>query len=239
MAFEDLPKNHFGAILADPPWHFDVWTEGSARNASAKYKTMTATDIAALPVLDLAANDCALFLWIVWPRLAESLNVISQWGFTYKTCAICWVKADVTQIDMFNDDYPVEIGMGYWTRANSEVCLLATRGKPKRVNADVRQAIVAPRREHSRKPDGVHERIERLVSGPYLELFARQKRKGWTVWGNEIEKFAPADDWDAMWSKPFHKPEYITGNGSLSRRIETLYNLQTIEKAIESDNKSA
>src|SRR4029077_4776914 len=84
-----------------------------------------------------------------------------------------------------------EMRLGYWTRSNSEGCLLATRGKPKRQNADVRQAIIAPRREHSRKPDGIHERIERLVAGPYLELFARQRRPGWDAWGNEVDKFAP------------------------------------------------
>jgi N6-adenosine-specific RNA methylase IME4 len=84
------------------------------------------------------------------------------------------------------------MGLGYWTRANSEVCLLATRGKPKRLNADVRQAIVEPRRQHSRKPDCVPGRIERLVAGPYLELFARTKRPGWTVWGNQTDKFEAA-----------------------------------------------
>jgi N6-adenosine-specific RNA methylase IME4 len=207
--FAELPKGHFGAILADPPWHFDVWAEGSARNASAKYKTMTADEIAAMPVADLAAPDCALFMWMVWPRLHEAVKVIESWGFTYKTCAFNWIKANTSQIDMFREDADVFAGMGYWTRANSEACLLATRGKPKRLNADVRQGIIAPRREHSRKPDGVHERVERLVGGPYLELFARQKRAGWTVWGNQTDKFAAVDPaqarWDAMWSEPFYK----------------------------------
>ena len=82
-----------------------------------------------------------------------------------------------------------QVGLGYWTRANSEVCLLATKGKPKRLNADVRQAILEPRREHSRKPDCTYQRIERLVAGPYLELFARTQRPGWTAWGNEVGKF--------------------------------------------------
>jgi N6-adenosine-specific RNA methylase IME4 len=86
--------------------------------------------------------------------------------------------------------------MGYWTRANTEPCLLATRGRPKRLNADVRQAIIEPRREHSRKPDGIHKRIERLVAGPYLELFARQQRPGWDVWGNEVDKFAQPDNYN-------------------------------------------
>ena len=90
---------------------------------------------------------------------------------------------------MFRDDTDALMGMGYWTRANTEPCLLATRGKPKRLNADVRQGIIEPRRQHSRKPDCVHGRIERLVAGPYVELFARQSRPGWDVWGNEVGKF--------------------------------------------------
>jgi N6-adenosine-specific RNA methylase IME4 len=99
------------------------------------------------------------------------------------------MKAHAGQIDMFRDDLDASVGMGYWTRANSEACLLATRGKPKRLNADVRQGIIAPRREHSRKPDGIHARIERLVAGPYCELFARERRPGWDAWGNEVDKF--------------------------------------------------
>lgn len=190
--FDNLERGKYGAILADPPWHFDVWAEGSNRNASAKYDTMTAADIAAMPVGELAAPDCALFMWMVWPRLNEGIEVIRSWGFTYKTCAFNWIKADTSQIDMFRDDADVFAGMGYWTRANSEACLLATRGKPKRLNADVRQGIIAPRREHSRKPDGVHKKIERLVAGPYVELFARQRRPNWDVWGNQTDKFTEA-----------------------------------------------
>ena len=184
-----LPQGKFGAILADPPWHFDVWAEGSARNASSKYQTMQMDEIAALPVSQLTAEDCALFIWVTWPKLIESLKIIEAWGFAYKTCGFCWIKADARQQEMFRDDVEPFVGMGYWTRANSEACLLATRGKPKRLNADVRQGIIEPRREHSRKPSVVYERIERLVAGPYLELFARQERPGWTAWGNETKKF--------------------------------------------------
>lgn len=101
---------------------------------------------------------------------------------TYKTCAFSWLKTSL------EDGRPI-IGTGYWTRANTEVCLLATRGRPARLHADVHQAIVSPRREHSRKPDQIHDRIERLVGGPYCELFARQSRKGWKCWGNQIDKF--------------------------------------------------
>ena len=190
MSLANLPQGHFGAIYADPPWHFDVWAEGSNRNAASKYTTMDAKGIAALPVGELASPDCALFMWIVWPRLYESLEVMEGWGFSYKTCAFSWIKADGRQVSFIADETPVQVGLGYWTRANSEVCLLATRGKPKRLNADVRQAIIEPRRQHSRKPDCVPSRIERLVAGPYLELFARTSRPGWTVWGNQTDKFA-------------------------------------------------
>ncbi len=154
---------------------------------------MAIEEISKLSVGDLAANSCVLFMWICWPTMHRALEVIDAWGFTYKTCAFSWTKAHMATVDMFAEDYPVQIGTGYWTRSNTEPCLLATRGKPKRINADVRQAIIAPRREHSRKPDGIHERIERLVAGPYLELFGRQKRKNWDVWGNQTDKFQAAE----------------------------------------------
>lgn len=196
--FADLPKNHYGAILADPPWRFAVWSgtevvqaresKSTYKPASVHYRTLTTDELAALPVGSVAAKDCALFVWSCWPTLLEALSVIEAWGFKYKTCGFDWMKAHAGQVEMFRDDFDALMGMGYWTRANSEPCLLATRGKPKRLNADVRQGI-APRREHSRKPDGIPERIERLVAGPYLELFARQRRPGWDCWGNEVDKF--------------------------------------------------
>ena len=150
---------------------------------------MREPELNALPVGDLAAKDCVLFLWTCWPVLQWSLRTIEAWGFEYKTCGFCWVKAHAGQIDMFRDDIDPHMTLGYWTRSNSEVCLLATRGKPKRLDASIRQAIIEPRREHSRKPNGVHERIERLVAGPYLELFGRQERPNWTVRGDEVGKF--------------------------------------------------
>lgn len=153
---------------------------------------MSIDEIAALPIAELAAVDCVLFMWATWPVLPDALRLIEAWGFAYKTCGFDWMKADDRQRDMFSDSVPVQVGMGYWTRANSEPCLLATRGKPKRQNADVRMGIIEPRREHSRKPDCVPSRIERLVEGPYLELFARTQRPGWTVWGNQTDKFEVA-----------------------------------------------
>lgn len=200
--FAGLPQKQFGAIYADPPWRFNVWSGETAVQkrgskstyvaAQAHYQTMAIEDICALPVADLAADDCALFMWATWPTLPDAFKLIEAWGFTYKTCAFDWMKAHAGQIEMFREDNDVLMGMGYWTRANSEPCLLATRGKPKRLNADVRQGIIEPRRQHSRKPDCVHGRIERLVAGPYLELFARAPREGWTVWGNQTDKFEAA-----------------------------------------------
>lgn len=184
----DLPKNHFGAILCDPPWKFETWSD-KGQDRAPDYPTLSVEEIAALPVRDRAAKDCVLFLWITWPMLTHALYVIDRWKFTYKTCAFCWIKADASQLDLWRMDLIPSIGNGYWTRSNSEACLLATRGKPQRLHADVPQAIIEPRREHSRKPECVYGRIERLVAGPYLELFARVTRPGWTAWGNETEKF--------------------------------------------------
>ena len=178
----------YGAILADPPWRFKTWSGPALPSRTAdSYEIMSFDDIAALPVSNYAAEDCVLFCWVVWPSMPEALKVIEAWGFTYKTCAFCWNKGST--LPLFPDDFKARMGLGYWTRANSEVCLLATRGKPKRQHADVRQIIQAPLREHSRKPDEVYGRIERLVDGPYIELFARQRRTGWDSWGNEVGKF--------------------------------------------------
>lgn len=192
--FGDLEAHKYGAILADPPWGFKTWSgpekKVASRGTVAPYQTMDFPALKALPVANLAAEDCCLFMWIVWPTMPEAVGLLEDWGFTYKTCAFAWVKANPYRLFVLDED--VRMGLGYWTRSNSEVCLLATRGKPKRKDNSVRQAIIAPIREHSRKPDGVHERIERLVAGPYCELFARQKRPGWDVWGNQTEKFAPA-----------------------------------------------
>jgi N6-adenosine-specific RNA methylase IME4 len=176
-----LPQSErkYSAILVDPPWSFQTWSgAGVERSAENHYPTMSQAEIEALPVGALAADDCALFLWVVMPQLQQGLDVIKAWGFEYKTCAFAWIKTI--------DGERFATGMGYWTRANAELCLLATKGNPPRLNADVHQIIFAPRMEHSRKPDEAAERIMRLVPGPYIELFARRPRAGWDVWGNEV-----------------------------------------------------
>lgn len=186
MSAITLPKGQFGAILADPPWRFDAWASGGNRHPENHYATQGSDWIRGLPIDATCARDAVLFIWTCCPHLPEALAVIDAWGFTYKTVAFSWMKA--------NMDGSPYMGLGYWTRANAELCLLATRGHPKRLNADVPQAIYERRREHSRKPDCVHQRIERLVAGPYLELFGRQSRAGWTVWGNEATKFDRSDE---------------------------------------------
>jgi N6-adenosine-specific RNA methylase IME4 len=192
--FIGLPRKHFGVVLADPPWRFKTWDkrESITQRTSGRvhYQTMATEQIATLPIHDVVADDCALFLWVSWPQLEDALTVIKAWGFRYKTCGFDWVKANPYKLWALQED--ISMGMGYWTRSNTEPCLLATRGKPKRLHRDVRMGIIEPRQEHSRKPDCVRTKIERLVSGPYLELFGRQERAGWTVRGDQIGKF-PVD----------------------------------------------
>lgn len=175
----------YGAIYLDPPWAFKTFSGNSQtphRSENDHYATMQRHEIAGLPIPDLAAKSCALFMWTVDSHLDESLDLMRMWGFKYKTIAFVWEKTA-------KNGEP-RIGMGYWTRKQGEVCLLATRGTPRRKDKGVRQFHREPRREHSRKPDEFYERIERLVDGPYLEMFARQRREGWDVLhSDEPDKF--------------------------------------------------
>jgi N6-adenosine-specific RNA methylase IME4 len=171
----------YNIIYADPPWSYRVWSEkGKGRSAENHYPCMDKQSIQHLPISDISAEDCVLFLWVIFPCLEEGLELIRAWGFKYKTCAFNWVKKNKKSNSWF-------WGLGYWTRANSEICLLATRGKPKRISAGVHQIIDTPIREHSRKPDEVRERIVQLCGDlPRIELFARQYADGWDCWGNEV-----------------------------------------------------
>jgi N6-adenosine-specific RNA methylase IME4 len=142
---------------------------------------MSVEEICALPIADIAAKDCVLFLWATFPNLPAAFDVIKAWGFTYKTVAFTWVKTCRKSPGYF-------VSLGHWTRANAEVCLLATRGHPKRISKSVRQLIVSPLRRHSQKPDEARERIVELMGDlPRVELFAREKIPGWAVWGDEVE----------------------------------------------------
>lgn len=199
--FDGLPLNYFGAILADPPWHFRTHSSrgaatvpgdrtDAAGSRQPPYPTMSLSAIKGLPVADLAAPDCVLFLWVTDPFLQVAFDVLDAWGFEYKTVGFTWTKLKPrVSTRLWLDDDDLFMGTGYWTRANPEMCLLATRGKPKRVAKDVRQQIVSPVREHSRKPDCQYDRIERLVAGPYLELFSRTGRPTWSAWGADAGQF--------------------------------------------------
>lgn len=173
----------FSTILCDAPWQFKVWSKdtGSGRSAESHYPTLDIPALKALPVADIAAPDCALFFWACMPMLPEALEVMEAWGFKYKTAAFTWMKTNPKGSGLFT-------GMGYWTRANAEICLLGTRGKPKRVDRGVKQAILAPVTRHSAKPPEIRERIERLMGpGPKIELFARERVPGWAALGNELD----------------------------------------------------
>jgi N6-adenosine-specific RNA methylase IME4 len=193
MAGSLLP-NHYRVIYADPPWTFATYSKkGKGRSAEAYYDCMSLPQIKALPVADWAADDCVLLLWITDPLLPTAFDVIRAWGFTYKTVGFYWAKLKKSTAMPIDADVAFFTGLGFWTRANPELCLLATRGHPKRRRADVRKLIVSPRREHSRKPDQAYERIEALCDGPYLEMFARTSRPGWDRWGTEsdLRQFGP------------------------------------------------
>jgi N6-adenosine-specific RNA methylase IME4/ParB-like chromosome segregation protein Spo0J len=179
-----LPSDRRYAVLyADPPWHFEVYNEesGVERAAGNHYSTMSLDEICVLPVLDLATDAAVLFMWTTAPHLQESFQVLAAWGFEYKT-NIVWVKD--------------KIGLGYFVRNQHELLLVATRGdmpSPSPANRPP-SVISAPRREHSRKPDEAYALIEAMYPTlPKVELFARQRRPGWDVWGNETGKYATAD----------------------------------------------
>jgi N6-adenosine-specific RNA methylase IME4 len=176
----------YRVIYADPPWTFATYSrKGKGRSAEAWYDCMSLAEIRALPVADWAAADCVLLLWVTDPLLPTAFEVIRDWGFTYKTVGFYWAKLQKLADSAIYSDRSFFTGLGFWTRSNPELCLLATRGHPHRRRADVRKLIVSPRREHSRKPDEAYARIEALCEGPYLELFARSPHPGWDVWGAE------------------------------------------------------
>ena len=134
-----------------------------------------------LPVSNLADKNCVLFLWCTFPKLPEALKLISAWGFTYKTVAFVWIKQNKSGKGFF-------FGLGWWTRSNAEICLLAVKGKPKRKNAGIQQLILSPVEQHSKNPDIVRDKIFDLAGDvPRIDLCARQATPGWDVWGNEVD----------------------------------------------------
>lgn len=170
-------------IYADPPWTFKTYSDkGKDKSAENHYSCMTKEEIQNLPISDIADKDSVLLLWVTFPCLEEGLELIKKWGFKYKTCAFNWVKKNKKSDSWF-------WGLGYYTRSNSEICLLATRGKPlTRISKAVHQILDNRVMEHSKKPDVAREKIVQLFGDlPRVELFARQKTEGWDVFGNEVE----------------------------------------------------
>ena len=170
----------YNIIYADPPWTYRDKALAGNRGACCKYNLMTINEIINLPINKISDKDCILFMWVTMPKLNECFEVIKSWGFKYKTCAFTWIKQNKKSESLF-------WGMGRWTRANAEICLIATKGKPKRISAKVHSVIISKIREHSRKPDETRERIVQLCGDlPRRELFARQQVEGWDCWGNEV-----------------------------------------------------
>lgn len=209
-ALNPFPPGQFGVIYADPPWQFKVhslceasrcpdapMTRAQQRQNSPErhYKTMSLQEIKNLrdQVMFATAPDCVLLMWAVDPMLPAAFELAKHWGFEFKTVGFYWAKTRKNNGENNKRPHvktrPFPMGTGYWTRANPEQCLLFTRGSPKRLSASVEKLIVSPRREHSRKPDEAYERIEKLVGGPYLEIFSRNQRSGWSSWGNQTDKF--------------------------------------------------
>lgn len=176
-----FPSKKYAIIYADPPWGYQ--NRGTRAAANKHYDVMSIEDLKMLPVGRgggaLAADDCALFMWATFPMLREAIQLIEAWGFEYKTIAFNWIKQNKRGSGLF-------WGLGNWTRSNSEICLLAIKGKPKRLSAAVHSVIMSPVQRHSQKPEEARERIVQLMGDlPRIELFARSAAPGWDVWGNE------------------------------------------------------
>jgi N6-adenosine-specific RNA methylase IME4 len=182
--FGDLQPHSFDFIMADPPWQFIVRSEkGERKSAQAHYRTMPIAEINALPVLDLAAPDCTLWLWATAPMLPQQLETVRAWGFIYCTEGV-WVK--------MTKHGKVAFGTGYGLRGAHEPFIIAKRGDPK-LTRSTRSVIHGKVRDHSQKPEEAYREAERLMPrANRLELFSRTDRKGWTTWGDEAGKFGEA-----------------------------------------------
>ncbi len=199
MTQADLPHHRYALILADPAWETVLWS-GAKRTPTQKqgddhYSVMSSTDMAALPIAEIAEPDAVLAMWVIGSHLDQALQLGRDWGFTYTTDLFYWVKQRrlrPNQADLFTDDIaPAPIGMGKYSRKQVEPCLLFKRGKGVKVcDHSIRQLIIAPKREHSRKPDEQYPALESMFGDvSRVELFARSTRQGWDAWGNQTDKF--------------------------------------------------
>jgi len=173
--------SRFKIIYADPPWSYNTKSVPPSKEVTNHYSTLPIKELKNIPIQMLTDKDCFLFLWATFPCLPESLELVNAWGFSYKTIAFNWVKKNKKSDGWF-------WGLGAYTRANSEICILGKKGSPKVLSRKVHQIIDSRVREHSRKPDEVRDKIVELCGDvPRLELFARDRTPGWYVWGNEVK----------------------------------------------------
>lgn len=187
----DVGKSKFATVLADPPWQFQNRTGKMApeHKRLSRYPTMTLGDIKNLPVEAIVKDTAHLYLWVPNALLADGLQVMEHWGFTYKTNLV-WYK-------IRKDGGPDRRGVGFYFRNVTEMILFGVRGKNARTLQPGRSQeniISTHKREHSRKPDEQYGIIEACSPGPYIELFARGPRKGWFGWGNQADVYVP--NWD-------------------------------------------
>ncbi|WP_116963531.1 MT-A70 family methyltransferase [Fastidiosibacter lacustris] len=187
----ELKGRKFKTILADPPWQFHNRTGKVApeHKRLTRYPTLVLDEIKKLPVVEIADETAHLYLWVPNALLAEGLEVMQAWGFTYKTNLV-WYKVR-------KDGGPDRRGVGFYFRNVTEVILFGTRGKNTRTLPPGRSQeniVLSRKREHSRKPDEQYDLIESCSAGPYLELFARGSRENWHAWGNQVENYSP--DWE-------------------------------------------
>lgn len=174
-----FPDKKYDIIYADPPWRYQD-RKPPAGGAEQYYETMVLTDILNMPISSICSENSILFLWATYPLLPEAIQTVKAWGFNYKCVAFTWVKQNKKGQGFF-------YGLGRWTRGNPEICLLATKGKPKRVSTSVENLTISPLRKHSQKPDIVRDKIVQLMGDlPRIELFARETAQGWDSWGNEV-----------------------------------------------------
>jgi N6-adenosine-specific RNA methylase IME4 len=196
--FAGLRRHFYRAIAIDSPQRFQSYTAlqvsnwDSRRDVEKHYETWSIERIAQLPLKDLAHPEgCHLWSWITGPNLHRARELIDAWGWRYSSQGFTWVKLrpGLKDTPLFFSERDFFVGLGLTTRHNPELCLLARRGNCRRLRKDIRELVIAPVREHSRKPDEVYRRIQLYCEGPFIELFARECRPNWDAWGNEVGKF--------------------------------------------------
>jgi N6-adenosine-specific RNA methylase IME4 len=204
----------FRTVLADPPWQFQNRTGKMApeHRRLSRYRTLTLSEIVEMPVGEIVDEPAHLYLWVPNALLPQGLQVLSAWGFVYKT-NIVWHKVR-------KDGGPDGRGVGFYFRNTTELCLFGVRGKNARTRSAGRRQVnilKSRKREHSRKPDELYEVIERCSAGPYLELFARGSQPHWVAWGDQADAYEP--NW----------PTYANNSSTASAMVATSKQLTLLE----------